>query len=168
MTVALPTINQKHVQQQSGGEGSEQIHVVWNGLLCTASPTCQREQWHLTLASMFIDHHSWQQSCSHSELFQADTGLALQPSTAEGLKPTFFIAQPSWIFTLREKVWMWHKETVECRARLGRQGELYCFSVSLSPCLTVNNNSPTRKSTKAYSKHIVIISSNVLPASRNL
>lgn len=82
---------------------------------------------------------------SKFESIKADTGLTLQPSTAEGFKPAFFIAQPIKMFSLREKVWMWHEETDEWHARLGRQGELYSFTSSLYQSLTVNSH--TRKST---------------------
>lgn len=88
LTVQLSIINQKCTQQQGEGEGSE-LMCYQNGLLCSASPTCYCEQWYFTLDSVFIDDHSCQQSCSHLELIHADTGLTLQPSTAEGLKPTF-------------------------------------------------------------------------------
>lgn len=93
LTVQLSIINQKCIQQQGGGEGSE-LMCYQNGLLCSASPTCYSEQWYFTLDSMFVDDHLCQQLCSHLELIQDDTGLTLQPSTVQGLKPTFFIAHP--------------------------------------------------------------------------
>lgn len=147
MTVQISTTNQKCVQQQSGGQGSEQIHVVLDWSTVNSQP--HPLEWTMVFYTWFHVHWwplmsavmlpLWINPSWHKTYTAALYCRRAQPHIFHGPPKINFHSERKGLIVTQGDSWM--------TSRLGRQGELHCFSV-LSPSLTVNNNSPTRKSTK--------------------